>query len=118
MKVFLKAIVDKFEIGPDAAYVAITAYSTSPQVMLKFNDPANKNSDKAAVNREIARLPHQRGFTFIDKALKQAASEVFSRKGGVRGNVPQVIFVPSMSCFESLIFFISGCKFLSTKYIK
>ena len=91
LKAFLQAIIQKFEIGPEAARVAIIAYSSRVQVVLKFNDPANLNKDE--VNNKIARIPHQRGLTFIDKALFTAEREVFTKEGGIRTNVPQVIFL-------------------------
>ena len=35
-------------------------------------------------------LPWQRGFTYIDKALEQAAQRVFTTAAGMRSNVPKV----------------------------
>ena len=88
MKAFLNTIIQRFDVGPDAAHIAIIAYSTRPQVVLKFNDPANRN--KNAIMRIVNRLPHLRGLTFIDKALFKAESDIFTKEGGIRPNVPQV----------------------------
>ena len=35
-------------------------------------------------------MPHLRGLTFIDKALKLANEEIFSAKGGMRPEVKRV----------------------------
>ena len=56
-------------------------------------------------------LPWQRGFTYIDKALEQAAQGVFTTAAGMRSNVPKVdvclIFVLLDCCLMLFFMFLS-----------
>ena len=52
-------------------------------------------------------LAWQRGFTYIDKALEQAAQGVFTTAAGMRSNVPKVdvrLIVALLDCFLMLLF--------------
>ena len=62
------------------------------------------------VSRLLDRMPHQRGFTFIDKALIKANNEIFTKAGGMRDDKPKVGGLYMNHCsfsfdlFYSLIF--------------
>lgn len=98
MKNFLKTLVNSFDIGPDAAHFAIIAYSTKAKTMLKFSDLRGNQITSEAVIKKIDSLPHQRGLTFIDKALRLAEGEVFNTANGMR----KVIVKVNASLFISL----------------
>ena len=90
MKDFLKATVNEFAIGAASTHIAIVAYSTNAQVVLRFNDLRGSQITNDAVNKKIDSMPHQRGFTFIDKALRAAERGLFTEAGGMRKHVPKV----------------------------
>ena len=93
MKNFLKEMTKTFQVGPDGAHVAIIAYSTKPVVSLRFNDLEGSKLNTIEVEKVINKLPHQRGFTFIDKALRKSEQEVFTVAAGMRPNVPRVCVI-------------------------
>ena len=90
IKNFLRSTINNFDIGHDAAQVAIVVYSTNAEVVLRFNDLEGLQLTSDAVIRKVNDLPHQRGFTFINKALRLAETEVFTEANGMRRNVPKV----------------------------
>ena len=92
MKTFLKAITNEFDIAPEWAHVAIVAYSTRPEVVLRFNDLKGSKLNREEVSKKIDGMPHQRGFTFIDKALQFSDKMVFTTFAGMRKEVPQVFY--------------------------
>ncbi|XP_022779248.1 matrilin-3-like [Stylophora pistillata] len=92
-KVFLKRLVDEFDISESGTHVALVEYSTEASVQLKFNDYSGAFLNAANVKRRIDKIPHTRGYTYIDKALALANSEVLSTKGGMRQNVSKVAIV-------------------------
>ena len=93
MKNFLKEMTKSFQVGPDGAHVAIVAYSTKPVVSLRFSDLQGSKLNTIEVEKVINKLPHQRGFTFIDKALRKSEQEVFTVAAGMRPNVPRVCVI-------------------------
>ena len=82
--------MDKFDISESGTHVALVEYSTDASVQLRFNDFSGAKLNAVNVKRKIKNLPHTRGFTYIDKALRLADSEIFSPKGGMRENVTKV----------------------------
>ena len=90
MQAFLKDMVQEFHSGPFGARFAIVVYSTNAEVSLKFNDLQNNTEYNQKIMEVIDGLRHQRGFTFIDKALKLTRQEVFTVASGMRPNVQKV----------------------------
>ena len=89
-KRFLERLVDQFDISETGTHVALVEYSTDASVQLRFNDFSGAELNAVNVKRKISSLPHTRGFTYIDKALALADTEIFSAKGGMRQNVTKV----------------------------
>ena len=96
MRKFLKEVVDEFDISPSGTHVAAVAYSTNPQVVFKFNTLQGAQLNVDEVNKKLDRMPHQRGFTYIDRALRLADEQVFNVKDGMRRDVTKVY---SFHCF-------------------
>ena len=90
MREFLKEVADEFDISPSGTHVAALAYSTKAQVVFKFNTLQGARLNVDEVSRLLDRMPHQRGFTFIDKALIKANNEIFTKAGGMRDDKPKV----------------------------
>lgn len=86
VKRFVKALVSKLYVSNVAARVAAIAYSTDPEVVMRFNE--NQGTDE--VNREFDGMRHQRGYTYTDKALELADRELFQVSNGMRLRVPKV----------------------------
>ena len=86
MKRFLKALVSRLHVSPSAAHIAAIAYSNSPVVVMRFNGVQGTNQ----VNQMLDRMRFQRGFTYTDKALLLADSDLFQSSTGMRSNVPKV----------------------------
>lgn len=90
MKQFLKAIVNEFEVGPNATHIAVIAYSSTPKVIFGFKGLSGNQLNATAVKMKLDDIPHSRGLTFIDKALKLAYTQVFNEQKGMRKDVPKV----------------------------
>ena len=86
MKRFLKAIVSKLDVSPDATHISAIAYSNNPEVVYRFND--RQGTDE--VNKAFDGMRWQRGFTYTDKALLLADSDLFQSANGVRPDVTKV----------------------------
>lgn len=90
MKRFLKALVSRLDVSPSATHIAAIAYSNNPEVVMRFNGVQGTNQ----VNQLLDGMRHQRGFTYIDKALLLANSDLFQSSTGMRSNVPKVSRFP------------------------
>ena len=89
MKRFLKALVSRLDVSPSAAHIAAIAYSNSPVVVMRFNGVQDTN----LINQLLDAMSYQRGFTYTDKALLLADSDIFQSSRGMRSNVPKVGFL-------------------------
>ena len=87
---FIKSIVDSFEIGDELTHIALIEYSTQASVQLKFNDLTGGRLTSYNVERRVQRIPHSRGYTYIDKALRLANEQVFTYEAGMRDYVRKV----------------------------
>jgi len=89
-KTFLERLVDEFDVSESGTHVALVVYSTEASVQLRLNEFTGAQLNAVNVKRKIQKLPHARGFTYIDKALDLADREIFSENGGMRANVSKV----------------------------
>lgn len=99
--------MDEFDISESGTHVALVEYSTEASVQLKFNDFSGAFLNAANVKRRIDQIPHNRGLTYIDKALRLTNREVFTAEGGMRQNVTKV----NIFC---LCYFFDKIRFLET----
>ena len=125
---FLKKVINEFNIGPDGTHVAVVAYSTNPKLEFPFNAVSGDEITAEEYGKRIDRIRFQRGYTYIDKALKLANEQVFVTSAGMRSDVPKVWLqnVPWKSlrkacsfacdkvwvCFVSLNYVKRTCRFL------
>jgi len=86
MKRFLKAIVSKLDVSPAATHISAIAYSNNPEVVYQFNE----RQGTVEVNNAFDGMRWQRGFTYTDKALLLADSDLFQSANGMRPNVAKV----------------------------
>lgn len=94
---FLKDIIKAFNVGPDGTHVAVVAYSTRPVLEFTFNAVTGADITSEEYGKRIDRIRFQRGFTYIDKALKMADEQVFVTSAGMRPAVPKVYLPSSLS---------------------
>ena len=87
---FLKYMVKAFNVGPHKTHVAVVAYSTGAKVEFRFNRLTGSAVTEEGYYDLIRRIGHQRGFTYIDKALLLADREIFTTAAGMRPELPQV----------------------------
>ena len=86
MKRFLKAMVSKLDVSPSAAHISAIAYSNNPEVVYRFNNRQGTDD----VNTAFDGMRWQRGFTYTDKALLLADSDLFQSANGMRSGVAKV----------------------------
>ena len=87
---FIEKMLDGFDISEKGTHIAIVEYSTKPTVQIKFNEFSGAYLNAANLKRKIRRIRQSRGFTFIDKALRMASTEIFAEENGMRPNVTKV----------------------------
>ena len=87
---FLKNIISAFNVGPDDTHVAVVAYSTNAKLEFTFNTLSGAQITTEEYGKLIDIIRFQRGFTYIDKALKMADEQVFVTSAGMRPGVPKV----------------------------
>jgi len=86
VKRFVKALVSKLDVSNSTTRIAAIAYSTDPEVVMRFND--YQGTDE--VNQGFDAMRYQRGYTYTDKALRLADSDLFQTSNGMRLSVPKV----------------------------
>ena len=87
---FIEKMLDGFDISEKGTHIAIVVYSTKPSVQIKFNEFSGAFLNAANLKRKIRKIRQSRGFTFIDKALRMASTEIFTEENGMRPNVTKV----------------------------
>ena len=85
-KRFITLLISKLKIGNENIQISAIAYSTEPEVVLRFNSPQIKEE----VIKKIEGMEWQRGFTYTDKALLLADSELFTASSGMRPTAAKV----------------------------
>ena len=86
LKRFLKALVSKLDVSDSGTHIAAVAYSDNPIVGMRFSDFQGVDQ----VNRLFDEMRWQRGFTYTDKALLRAATDLFQTSNGMRPDVRKV----------------------------
>nr|XP_058971731.1 uncharacterized protein LOC131798056 isoform X6 [Pocillopora verrucosa] len=89
MKRFLKALVSKLDVSPSSTHISAVAYSNNPEVVYRFNNRQATDD----VNNVFDGMRWQRGFTYTDKALLLADSDLYNFANGMRPNVAKVLIV-------------------------
>ena len=87
---FLKKIINEFNVGADGTHVAVVAYSTNPSLEFTFSSLSGADITAERYGKLIDEIDFQKGFTYIDRALKMADEKVFNTSAGMRLDVPKV----------------------------
>ena len=91
MLAFVKDAISALDVSPKGSHVASVSYSSTAKVDFRFNTLTDDKLNSAELHKLVDKIRHQRGFTYIDRALKLANEEVFSDKGGMRQAVRKVL---------------------------
>ncbi|XP_013384288.1 collagen alpha-4(VI) chain-like [Lingula anatina] len=86
---FIKSLVRKFEVGPNAVKVGVLQYSTN--TVQEFN--LNTHNTEAAISAAVDRIKQKRGGTKTAVALSTARTSSFTAAKGDRSNVPNIVIV-------------------------
>ena len=87
---FVKKVINAYKIGPDATHVAAISYSDDARVAFDFNTLKGKDLTKENLNKLVDKINATGGKTRIDLALRKAATDIYSEKGGQRPGRPKV----------------------------
>ena len=89
-KALLKAIGREFDVSMYGSHVGIVLYNNDAEVIVGFNNETTLKSFENTVDN----LPLKGGKIRLDKALRLAASDVFTKEKGMRDeNVPKIMFI-------------------------
>ncbi|CAB4031099.1 Hypothetical predicted protein, partial [Paramuricea clavata] len=89
-KELLKAIGREFDVSMHGSHVGIILYNNDAEVITRLN---NKTTLKSFENT-VDNLPLKGGKIRLDKALRLASSDVFTKEKGMRDeNVPKIMFI-------------------------
>ncbi|KAM7440987.1 hypothetical protein ABFA07_009879 [Porites harrisoni] len=88
-KNFVIKVAESFYMAPKTTQFALVTYSSTATMHIRFKDHFKRDSFNAVVKG----LPFAAGGTRFDRALKLAAEEVFTAKGGTRVGVPKVMII-------------------------
>ena len=90
MKTFMKLIIEKFKVGADKTRVAVIAYSTKASTVFRFNTLQGSRITAENYGSLLDKMRWQRGFTYIDKALKLADNDMYTTQSGMREDIGKV----------------------------
>jgi collagen type VI alpha len=86
---FVKAVADSFTFAHDQALVGVITYSDNATLDI----PLGQYMSAERFKLEVDRIPYILGRTRIDRALKLASTDIFSRKGRSRPGFPKIMII-------------------------
>ena len=92
-KSFVRTLVHRLQISSHGTRVGIIAYESTSHLAVKFSDVHGQTP--SAMSGIIDKISYNGGGTRTDIALEMANSELFSSRGGDRGDKPNVLVVIS-----------------------
>lgn len=88
-KDFVKGVANSFVFAKDQAMAGVITYSTNAHLSIPLGKYLSVEDFKLAVDN----IPYILGQTRIDKALKSAHNNLFSRRVGIRSGFPKVMII-------------------------
>jgi Mg-chelatase subunit ChlD len=89
MKHFISRMASLFNISPTGTRVAVILYSNQAKTEIDFGSYSNH----ASFRKAVLRLPHQKGLTRIDRALRVAFDDLYGPTGSSRRGVQKIAVV-------------------------
>ena len=88
-KIFIKNVVDAFDITPDKTRVAVVTYSSTARAEFYLNSYNTKTN----VNNAISNMRFEGGSTATSDAMNLATTDVFTTAHGSRPDAVKVMIV-------------------------
>ena len=88
-KDFIKVLASSFDPILAEHNLGLISYSSDAQMEVSFQDKADRKEFEKAVDL----IPHTKGRTRLDKALKVASSRLFTASGGTRSEKRKIMVV-------------------------
>lgn len=88
-KNFVKALASSFDPSSTKHQLGLISYSNDAQMEVSFKEKADRKTFEEAIDR----VPHKKGRTRLDKALKLASSQLFTANGGIRPGQRKVMII-------------------------
>ena len=88
-KDFVKELAGYFQVGPRGTRFSSIVYGSDSQLVRKFKESLSLKDFQT----EVDNFPLHGGRANLDKALRLAASTMFTANNGMRSNVPKVLIV-------------------------
>jgi hypothetical protein len=86
MKDFVSGIISDITVSSDGNHMAAIVYSNNAEVVFDFNTLQGSRVTSAEYDKVVQKMPYQRGFTYIDRALALANNKIFTTAAGMRAN--------------------------------
>ena len=107
IKIFIITIIQQITVSSEGNHVAVIMFSTSAEVVFKFNTLQGSSVTVEEYSRLIDGMYWQRGWNFMDKALILAKNEIFTFQGGMRQHVPKVRIFPTIGITQNKVIVLS-----------
>ncbi|XP_078377620.1 SCO-spondin-like [Oculina patagonica] len=88
-KDFVKVLASSFDPTLAQHQLGLISYSSDAQMEVSFQDKA----DRKEFERAVDLIPHTKGRTRLDKALKLASSQLFTSSGGSRSGKRKIMII-------------------------
>ena len=82
-------------VGPTRIHVAALTYSTDATVEFRFDSLRGPGITAENYTKLLGNITVHRGYTFIDKGLQKAQSDIFTTESGMRDDAHKVMHMPS-----------------------
>ena len=86
LKRFLMSLTSKLNVSNSQTHVGAVTFATSTNIEFDFR----LFGDTDVVNGRLTRMPHHRGYTYTDLAIKLASEKLFSYSHGMRVHAAKV----------------------------
>ena len=89
-KAFVRNVIGEFEVSEKGTHIGIIVYSSKALLHMKFNEFKGAYLNQVNYQKKADEMPHLKGLTFIDRALKMANTQLFTKANGMREKVKKV----------------------------
>ena len=86
-KYFLKSAIDRFDVKPDKAHIAVMTFGREAKLAFDFNNGQESNEN---VRQKVDNLEYEYGIGRLTDILALSCDAVFCATGGTRDNMPKV----------------------------
>lgn len=84
---FLKSVIDRFNVKPEKAHIALMTFGRETKLAFDFNNGQESNEN---LRQKVDNLEYEYGTGRLTDILALACDEIFCAAGGTRDNMPKV----------------------------